>query len=159
GGTGKAGAALAGTPSLAAVAGVATFGDLSIDSAGQAYTLTATSGSLPPGTSSVFDITPGAATRLQFTVQPSNTAAGATITPAVRVTARDGKGNVATGFTDTVTVAIGTNPGGATLAGTAKLAAVAGVATFGNLSLNRTGTGYTLTANGGAPALPQATSA
>ena len=43
-------------------------------------------------------------------------------------------------------MAIGTNPGGGTLAGTTAIAATAGVATFPGLSINRSGTGYTLTA-------------
>ncbi len=41
GGTGKAGAALRGGKSVAAVAGVATFSGLSVDSVGTGYTLTA----------------------------------------------------------------------------------------------------------------------
>src|SRR5204862_3938084 len=45
-------------------------------------------------------------------------------------------------------VAIGTNPGSGTLAGTATVAATAGVASFANLSINKVGTGYTLTATG-----------
>src|SRR2546429_6284300 len=41
------------------------------------------------------------------------------------------------------------NPGGATLSGTLLVAAVGRVASFGDLSLNRTAPGYTLTASGG----------
>ena len=85
-----------------------------------------------------------------FTVPPSDGPAGAAITPAVRVTALDSFGNTATGFTGNVTVAIGTNPGGGTLGGTATHAAVAGVATFSGLTINKAGTGYTLTAAAGA---------
>src|SRR5207245_11122613 len=68
------------------------------------------------------------------------------ITPAVRVPAQDARGTTATGFTGTVTAAIGANPGGGTLAGTASVAAVSGVATFSNVSINKAGSGYTLTA-------------
>src|SRR5439155_14194483 len=57
-------------------------------------------------------------------------------------------GNTATGFTGNVTVAIGTNPGTGTLGGTLTHAAVGGVATFANLSIDKVGTGYTLTATG-----------
>jgi len=77
-------------------------------------------------------------------LQPTTTTAGATITPAVQVTARDAHGNTASGFTGTVAVAIGTNPGGGTLAGTATVTAVAGVANFATLSIDKPGTGYTL---------------
>ena len=48
-------------------------------------------------------------------------------------------------------MAIGTNPGGGTLSGTSPVAAVAGVATFTNLSIDKAGTGYTLTASVGRP--------
>src|SRR5205814_2309452 len=92
--------------------------------------------------------TPGTATQVVFSVQPSTTAAGAAITPAIQVTAQDAQGNTATGFTGNVTVAIGTNPSTGTLAGTKVVAAVAGVATFSGLSIDKVGTGYTLTATG-----------
>jgi hypothetical protein len=111
---------------------------------GAGYTLTAATG-LAGTTSTTFDITPGAATQLIFTAQPTNTTAGATITPAVQVTARDAEGNTATGFTGNVTVAIGANPGGSTRS-PAVQAAVAGVATFSDLSIEKVGTGYTITA-------------
>ena len=45
------------------------------------------------------------------------------------------------------TVAIGTNPGSGTLSGTATVATVNGVASFADLSINRSGTGYTLAAS------------
>src|SRR5512134_1424488 len=137
---------LDGTTSVAAVAGVANFPGLNIDEAGAGYTLTASATGLTGATSTPFTITPGAATQLAFTVQPSSAVAGAAITPAVQVTARDAFGNTATTFAGTVTVAIGTNPGGGALSGTSTVAASAGVATFPNLSINRTGAGYTLTA-------------
>ena len=47
-------------------------------------------------------------------------------------------------------MAIGTNPGGGTLSGTTTVAAVSGVATFAGLSIDKSGTGYTLTASDGA---------
>src|SRR5256885_11253428 len=51
----------------------------------------------------------------------------------------------------TCALPICSNPGGATLSGTLLVAAVGGVASFGDLSLNRTAPGYTLTASGGGP--------
>ncbi len=149
---------LDGTTSVAAIAGVATFAALDIDEAGAGYTLTANATGLTGATSAAFNITAGAATQLAFTVQPGNAASGAPITPAVQVTARDALGNTATGFTGTVTVAIGTNPPpGGVLDGTASVAAVAGVASFPGLNIDEAGTGYTLTAS--APGLTGATSA
>src|SRR2546430_13042515 len=53
----------------------------------------------------------------------------------------------ATLFPSNVSVALSSNPGGATLGGTTPVTAVSGVATFFDLSLNKTGTGYTLTAS------------
>jgi len=143
------GGTLSGTMAVAAVGGLAKFSDLSIDKAGTGYTLTFAAAGLLSVTSLEFNITSAAATRLVFTVQPTNTAAGATITPAVRVTALDAFGNVATGFTGNVTVSIGTNAGGGALRGTVTGAAVAGVATFSDLSITTPGAGYTVTAAAG----------
>src|SRR5947207_1524409 len=83
-----------------AVAGVATFAGLSIDKVGTGYTLTATGAGT--ATSTAFNIIPGTATALVFSVQPTTTAAGAAITPAVQVTAQDAQGNTATGFTGNI---------------------------------------------------------
>jgi len=149
--TNPGGGTLAGTATVAATAGVATFSNLSINKTGTGYTLGASSGGLT-GTSAGFNVAPGSATLLAFVQQPTNTTAGVAISPAVTVQALDGNGNVATGFTDNVTMAIGSNAGGGTLSGNTTVAAAAGVATFSNLSLNKAGTGYTLTA--GPPASP-----
>ena len=92
---------------------------------------------------------PAAASKVAFTAQPSSTTAGASISPAVQVSVEDANGNVVTSDNSSVTVAIGTNPGGGTLGGTLTVAAVNGVATFSNLSINKAGTGYTLTAADG----------
>src|SRR5207249_3168017 len=104
-----------------------------------------------PATLSLHDALPisGSAATLVFTVQPTSTVAGGSITPAVEVTARDANGNTATGFTGNVTLAIGTNPSGGVLSGTATHAATGGVATFAGLAIDKTGTGYTLTAGSG----------
>src|SRR6266550_4787369 len=126
------GGALSGTATLSAANGVATFATLSIDRTATGYTLAATATGLTTATSSAFTITPGAAARVVFTVQPTSLTAGSVMTPAVQVTARDALGNTATAFTGTVTVALGTNPGSATLSGTASVAAIGGVATFGD---------------------------
>src|SRR5439155_1362415 len=156
-GTGPRGASLSGTPPAAAVAGVAPFSPLSVDKSGTGYTLSATAGSLSGTTSAAFAITPAAVAQLAFTTQPSSTTAGAAITPAVQVTARDARGNTVPGCSGAVTVAIGANPAVGTVSGTATVAAVAGVATFSTPSIGKSGTGYTLTAT--AAGLSGATSA
>lgn len=94
--------------------------------------------------------------RLAFTVQPSNAIAGQIITPAIQVTAQNPLGNPDSGFTANVTVAIATNPVGGILGGTKVVAPVGGVASFGDLTVDRPGTGYTLTAS--APGATDATS-
>src|SRR5207245_2438681 len=116
-GNNAGGGSLAGTTSVAASAGVATFANLSINRSGTGYTLTGTATGLTTAGSTAFDITPGAAAQVVFTVQPTTTTAGATIAPAVQVTAQDAQGNTATGFSGNITVALGANPGGGTLSG------------------------------------------
>jgi len=61
------GAALAGTLSASANGGIARFPDIRLNKIGS-YTLTATASGLTAATSAGFDITPGAATQLRFTV-------------------------------------------------------------------------------------------
>ncbi|MBI3749060.1 MAG: hypothetical protein HY262_09495 [Chloroflexi bacterium] len=132
----------------AAGPGTFTFSGCRIDKAGTGYTLVATwsgDGSVQ-ATSSAFNVTVGSAAKLAFGVQPTNTAAGAAITPAVTVIIQDAGGN-ATAGTANVAMAIGTNPGGGTLGGTTTVAAVAGTATFSTLSINKSGTGYSLVAS------------
>lgn len=92
--------------------------------------------------------TAGPAAKLAFTTQPpASVTAGSALSPAVQVAVRDAYGN-ATAAGNAVTVAItsGTGTGGATLSGTPSKAASAGAASFSDLSINRSGTGYTLTA-------------
>src|SRR5204862_459981 len=145
-GSNAGGSTLSGTTAVAAAGGVATFFDLSLNKTGTGYTLTASATGFTPVTSTAFDIIPGTATQLAFTVQPSTTVAGAAISPAVQVTALDPAGNLVPGFTGSVTVTLGNNPGGSTLGGTTTVAAVNGVASFAALTLDKTGTGYWLTA-------------
>ncbi|TLY37503.1 MAG: hypothetical protein E6K60_04490, partial [Nitrospirae bacterium] len=89
----------------------------------------------------------GAANHVAFVPQPTNAVSTAVISPAVTVQVLDANNNVVTSSSAPITVAIGSNPGGGTLAGTVTQNAVNGVATFNNLSINKVGTGYTLTAN------------
>ena len=84
---------------------------------------------------------------LAFRVQPSGVTAGNIMTPAVQVQIQDTLGNVDTSFTASVTIAIGTNPVGGRLSGTTSVAPVNGVALFGDLALDKAGTGYTLAAS------------
>jgi hypothetical protein len=88
------------------------------------------------------------ATKLAFAVQPSNVTAGAVITPAVQVAIQNTNGVTVTSSTAAVTIEItpGTGTTGATLGGTVTRAAVSGIATFNNLTITPSGTGYSFTA-------------
>jgi len=99
----------------------------------------------------VFRLAPNAAapaaSRLAFGTQPSNATSGATINPPVTVRVLDAGGALVGNANNSVTLNIGANPAGGTLGGTRTVNAVNGVATFGNLSINNPGNGYTLTAS------------
>src|SRR2546427_16367 len=92
---------------------------------------------------------PAAATKLVFTVHPTNAAGAQLITPPVQIAVQDASGNTVTAATDAVTVALGANPGAGTLSGTLTVAAIHGIATFSNLRIDRPGSGYTLAASAG----------
>ena len=157
-GTNPSGGVIGGTTTVAAAGGVATFSTITIDKAGTGYRLIASSSpALTVDTSGTFNINAATATKLVFGTQPSTGSAGSPLSPAVTVLIEDNSGNVVASDTRTVTIALGTNPTGATLSGTVSVAAISGVATFGNLIIDKAGTGYTLTASS-APALTGATS-
>ncbi|NIO09013.1 MAG: peptidase S8, partial [Deltaproteobacteria bacterium] len=147
-GTNPASGTLSGTLARAAVTGVATFNDISIDKVGVGYTLNATAGGLTPAGSAAFAITAGAATQLVFTVQPSNSAVGGIILGTPSVAVQDAGGNTVTGDNSTqITIAIkpGTGTSSANLGGTLTLVVANGVADFTNLSIDLAGSGYVLT--------------
>src|SRR5438094_9812544 len=93
---------------------------------------------------------PGTPTHLGFVQQPTNAVAGAAISPAVPLQLLDANNNtVTTDATDAVTMAIGANPGSGTVSGTTTVTVTNGVASFGDLSINKTGAGYTLKVSSG----------
>src|SRR5205823_1876906 len=145
-GTNPSSGTLTGTLTHTAVGGVATFSGLNIDKVGTGYTLTATGAGST--TRSAESRAGGAGTQWVFDVQASTTTAGAAITPVVEVTAQEAGGYAVTECTEYMRLATGTNPSSGTLAGTLTHAAVGGVATFSGLSIDKAGTGYTLTATG-----------
>src|SRR6185369_227991 len=119
-GTNPSSGTLSGTLAVNAVNGVATFSTLNINKAGTGYTLGASASALTGATSSTFNVTAGAASKIAFTVQPSTVAAGSSIAPAVQVSVQDAQGNLVTTATNQVTIAIGTNPSSGVLSGTAQ---------------------------------------
>jgi hypothetical protein len=101
-------------------------------------------------------IKPAAPKKLVFAAQPSNVLAGSAIAPAVAVKVADSLGYTVNSPA-MITLSIGTNPGAGTLSGTLSVAAVNGVATFGNVRVDTAGAGYTLVAS--SSAVTSATSA
>ena len=153
-GTNPASGTLSGTKTVAASSGVATFAGLSIDKAGSGYTLVATDGSLTSATSSPFNISAGAATKLVFTTQPSGASGsgangGKNIAFPVQpvVTAEDALGNTDLNYTTSVALTIS---GGTLTCSPSTNAAtpVNGVAMFSGCAGNTLGT-FTLTATSG----------
>src|SRR6184192_460589 len=140
---------LRGTRTVDAVRGVASFADLSINRAGTGYTLVATATGVRGATSPTFAVAPATAARLAFTAQPHTATVDSVLKPPVQVTALDSLGNVATSFAADVTVALAANASGGTLGGTTTVPATSGVATFADISVNRAGKGYRLTASAG----------
>ena len=81
-------------------------------------------------------------TNLVITAQPASVAAGTAL--SLTAEARDNSGNLETCFDANVNVALGTNPGSATLSGTTTARAAAGIASFAGLSITKAAAGYTL---------------
>ena len=140
------GATLTGTTEIDVVNGVAVFSNLRIDRPGAGYALRAAAPSKPAVASARFNVTTPPADRLSFVVQPTTTPVGEAIAPSVRVVARDDDGEIAQGYTGTITISLGVNPTGATLSGTLSVNAVQGVATFDDLRIDRSSSGYKLSA-------------
>jgi hypothetical protein len=112
-------------------------------------TITASNGAMPDATQ-IFTLTinPAAAHNVAFVQQPTTVVAGAAITPAMTVQLQDQFGNSVPTLGTSVTLAIGTNPGTGTLSGAAMQSTdLNGLAAFAGLSINKSGTGYTLTAS------------
>jgi glycosyl hydrolase family 44 len=144
-GTGTAGAVLVGTATATAVAGVATFTNLGINSAGTAYQLGFAATNVTGTTSSTFTIT--APPRSLFVAtQPSGATPPAQFGTQPVIQVRSNGVLDSTDNTTVVTASIlaGTGNAAATLLGTTTVTAVGGVATFTNLGIGMSGTGYQL---------------
>ncbi|HUL44397.1 MAG TPA: hypothetical protein VLY03_08575, partial [Bacteroidota bacterium] len=118
--------------------GLATFNDLSIDTAGL-KTLIAASGILATDTSTGFTISPGTAKKLLFVQQPTNVNTNISIAPAITVQVQDSLGNSVP--TAGISIAMAKSaPSTGTLSGTTtQLTNAGGLATFNNLSFTVSG--------------------
>jgi len=137
-----------GTVSVAAVDGKATFSNVKLDTAGT-YTLTASDDKDISATSGSFTIKHAAASQLVFASTIQLVGADTTITPPIVVDVEDAFGNLCTGSTIAVTLGL-KDEGGvipelasadatSDLQGTLKVHAVAGQATFSDISINTAG--------------------
>ena len=111
----------------------------------------AVSGSLTTTNSGTITVIAGTANKLAFTTSPSNGTGGIAFGTQPAVTLQDANGNTVTGTAQNVTLAIQNNAGpGGVLGGTTTVAVntSTGLATFSGISINKAGTGYTLTATG-----------
>jgi len=144
-------AVLSGVKKVKAVNGVVDFKDLSIDKVGS-YTLMAKIEGMTSVVSTPFEITPGVAVKLVFSTQPAGGAAGSPLIinpPAIAVLVQDIYDNVVTSSTAEVSLTITPNTGAsrAVLSGVTKIKVEYGAADFEGLSIDKVGTGYTLTAS------------
>jgi len=122
--------------------GVLSSHSVTISNTGSSFTITATETSATAnGTSNNFTVDPGAPTQLGFSVEPVNATATVIIAPAIKVQVQDSQGNLVPTATDSITLAINSNPGSGTLSGTLVVAAVSGEATFSDISIDKVGTG------------------
>jgi len=145
--TGAGGFDAGSTTSVTVVNGIATFSNVILDTAGS-YTLSLSDGTLTAATTGTITIVAGSATQLVLQQSPTSGTAGQALSPSVTVAVEDSFGNVITGDTSTVTVAVATGPAGFDAGSTTSMAAVGGVATFSNLLFDTTGN-YTLSVSDG----------
>ncbi|MEO5813721.1 MAG: Ig-like domain-containing protein [Gemmatimonadaceae bacterium] len=129
-----------------------------LGAASGAQTLTAAIAGVTPVTVSATATTSATSNQVVVTQSPGTTqTAGATVVQPLIAEVRNSSGALLSTYTGTVTIAFAANPGSATLAGTTTVAAVGGIATFSNFSINKAASGYTLVVS--TPGASNATSA
>jgi hypothetical protein len=116
---------------------------LSLTMAAIGYTLQVSAGAVDSVTTSAITVNPTTATQLVITQQPPSTVKVSTLF-TMQASIEDVYGNVVTIASGPVSVAFANNPTGATLGGTLTVTTSGGVASFTTLTINKTGSGYTL---------------
>ena len=134
---------LLGVSSVLSIDGQATFTDVEITKTGVGYSLLATATDLVGTVSSPFAVNAAPPQQLTFIAQPAGTTAATTLDP-VLVEVDDAFGNI-TSSTMSITITLSGGGGNAHLSGTKTVAAVNGIATFADLSVDAAGNGYKLT--------------
>jgi hypothetical protein len=138
---------LQGTVSLTPSAGVANFSTLVLIRAADGYTIqaTTTTSGVSSALTNAFDVTAAPASQLVITSQPPGTVTAGTAF-GITVTAEDPYNNVATDDTGSIALALESNPGNATLGGSASMTPTLGVASFKGLLVDTAAQGYTIEA-------------
>lgn len=145
-GTNPTNAPLQGTLSVTPVAGLAVFADLRVDVAAAGYRLRATTAGIE-GNSNTFAIQPGVATKLRFLGETPNPREDRDITPPIEVAVSDAFDNIVPVDALIVTLSLGQNPEDAFLRGTTVRFTADGIATFNNIEISESGSGFTLRAS------------
>jgi hypothetical protein len=147
-GSGTPGAVLSGRLQRDLVAGVATFDDLKLNASGAGYRLevVAVASVLAPVRTAGLDVVAGGPAQLLVTAGPPLTVTGPPL-PVVRVAVQDACGSTMSTATNVVSLALTGGNASATLGGTTAVAAVAGMATFADLSVSLAGASYRLLAS------------
>ncbi len=139
---------------VSAVSGVATFKNCAIDKAGTFQVAAYDAADKAGSASASVTLNAGAATKLVFTTQPFGAAGGVAFATQPVVAVQDAAGNTVTTNTDQITLSITSETGTAGAALTCPpVHAVSGVATFTGCKIDKSGTGYTLTATDSASSL------
>ena len=140
------GASLTGSTTATTSNGIATFSGLGISGPAGSYTLSFSSSGLTGATSSSISVTAGSPTQLSVTTQPGNATSGSAFGTQPSVQLRDAQGNAVAQSGVSISAAIGSGPGGATLLGsTSATTNGSGLATFSGLGITGTVGNYTLT--------------
>jgi hypothetical protein len=159
--TGPGGALITGTLTANLVSGEASFTDIRLPRAGTGYTLSAVlvgSTTVRSPVTRVFTTAPAAPTGLQFLTEPTTSTVGFPITPAIRVAVVDDFGNIVSAASTPVTVELAVGAVGSQLTGSRTVTPVAGIATLGDLRVDRPAAAVRLRATGSglAPAVSAA---
>ena len=141
----KVGGGLIGTARVNAIAGVARFSGLMLDTAGQGYSIQATGPGVSSATTSSIDVVPAAATHLVITLFPNTIKVGRAF--GMAVSAEDSYGNVAATATGKITLSLKQKKG-VKLSGNKTAALNEGVADFSALKLKKRGKGMNIRATG-----------
>jgi hypothetical protein len=147
---GNAGA-LSGSPTATTVngTGIATFSGLSVDKVGTGYTLTASSSGLTSADSNGFNIVAGAPAQVTFVAQPTDTLVNEAISApgGVKVHVTDAGNNDIPNQSVTLKIDPSSPASGAGITGDSATTDSSGIATFDNLQIDTTSSGYILDAD------------